>query len=73
VLESLRDYQRRAPAATQRRIRKAAKHQRVENQVLHDKIRKVAALVDHYYGATLSSNQAIPSFFYSIFFFGLRS
>jgi len=51
VLKSLRDHQRRGPNSAQRKARKAAEYQRSENRALRAKIGKLAALVDHYYGA----------------------
>ena len=51
ILKSLHDYQRRGPASAQRKARKSANRQRSENRALRDKIGKLAALVDHYYGA----------------------
>jgi hypothetical protein len=51
VLKSLRDHQRRGPDSAQRKARKAAEYQRSENRALRAKIGKLAALVDHYYGA----------------------
>jgi hypothetical protein len=51
ILKSLREHQRRGPAPAQRKARKAAEYQRAENRALRAKIGKLAALVDHYYGA----------------------
>jgi hypothetical protein len=51
ILKSLHDFQRRGPASAQRKARKSAERQRSENRALQEKISKLAALVDHYYGA----------------------
>lgn len=51
ILKSLHDHQRRGPASSQRKARESAERQRSENRVLREKIGKLAALVDHYYGA----------------------
>jgi hypothetical protein len=51
ILELLRERQKLGPRAAQRKARISAAHQRVANHDLKQKIGKLAALVDHYYGA----------------------
>lgn len=51
ILKSLHDHQRRGPAFAQRKARKTTERQRSENRDLRDKIGKLTALVDLYYGA----------------------
>ena len=51
ILKALRDHQRGGPLAAQRKARKSGERARLENHALRDKVAKLAALVDHYYGA----------------------
>jgi AcrR family transcriptional regulator len=51
ILKALRDYQRHGPRFAHAKARKSAVQRRAENIGLHADIAKLAALVDHYYGA----------------------
>jgi hypothetical protein len=51
ILKLLREQQKLGPRAAQRKSRISAARQRVANHDLKQKIGKLAALVDHYYGA----------------------
>jgi hypothetical protein len=51
VLKTLRDHQRHGPRFAQAKARKSAVQRRAENIGLRADTAKLAALVDHYYGA----------------------
>jgi len=51
ILKLLRERQRLGPRATQRKARISAARHRLASRDLKQKIGKLAALVDHYYGA----------------------